>query len=145
MAVVIILTEAGFGCAKNTNQAQENTPKVPQTAEPTPAPAPTPTPAPAPAPAPTPVPPAPTPAPAPTAKGYTLTQVAAHKSSSDCWSAINGKVYDLTDFIYQHPGGARNIISICGIDGSSAFDAQHYGSGKVERELASYLIGDLIK
>jgi len=39
-------------------------------------------------------------------KTYTLAAVKAHKSASNCWSAVNGKVYNLTKWVKKHPGGA---------------------------------------
>jgi cytochrome b involved in lipid metabolism len=72
-----------------------------------------------------------------------MAQVAQHNNASSCWSAINGKVYDLTNWISQHPGGPEHILSICGIDGSSAFNAQHAGNAQVEAVLQQFYIGDL--
>ena len=78
-------------------------------------------------------------------KTYTMTDVATHKNASSCWSIINDKVYDLTSWIGQHPGGPQRILSICGSDGSSAFNDQHGGQRRPERELAGFYIGDQSK
>lgn len=59
------------------------------------------------------------------AKTYTSAEVAAHNTSSSCWTIINGNVYDLTAWIFQHPGGEGAILSICGVDGTQAFEGQH--------------------
>lgn len=75
--------------------------------------------------------------------GLTMTDVQAHATASDCWSAVNGNVYDLTDWISRHPGGAADIEAMCGIDASSAFDAQHAGQAQPEQELAQFLVGPL--
>ena len=80
-----------------------------------------------------------------TQKGYTLAQVATHNSVSSCWSTVNGKVYDLTSWIGRHPGGQQAILSICGKDGSAAFNDQHSGQRRPANELAGFLIGSLIK
>jgi len=37
------------------------------------------------------------------AKSYTLAEVAKHASTSSCWSAIDGNVYNLTNWINLHP------------------------------------------
>lgn len=110
----------------------------------TPPPAPKPvTPPPAqPRPVPTPVPPVITPPPV-GPKTYTLAEVSTHKDSTSCWSAISGTVYDLTAWITKHPGGAANILSICGKDGTSSFTGQHEGEPKPANILAGYEIGIL--
>jgi len=78
-----------------------------------------------------------------TEKTYTMAQVAQHKDATSCWAAINGGVYDLTDWINQHPGGPEAILSLCGTDGSAAFNAQHGGQRDPARELAKLKIGIL--
>jgi hypothetical protein len=80
---------------------------------------------------------------APTQAGITLAQVAQNKSADSCWSAIDGNVYDLTRWINSHPGGAAAIRSLCGVDGSVAFAAQHYGQVRPVSRLAMYLLGPL--
>lgn len=88
---------------------------------------------------------APAPVPAPGAKTYTMADVAKHNSGTSCWTAINGGVYDVTSWINQHPGGAQAILSLCGIDGSAAFNGQHGGQARPESELATFKIGTLVK
>lgn len=78
-----------------------------------------------------------------TATSFTMADVAKHNSGSSCWTAINGNVYDVTSWINQHPGGAQSILSLCGIDGSSAFNGQHGGQRRPEAELATFKIGAL--
>lgn len=74
---------------------------------------------------------------------FTAAQVAKHNSASDCWTSINGTVYDVTAWIDQHPGGSQRILNLCGIDGSSAFDNQHNGQPKPETILAGFEVGTL--
>jgi len=38
-------------------------------------------------------------------KSYTSTEVSEHLNGSSCWLILDGKVYDVTLFISQHPGG----------------------------------------
>lgn len=89
--------------------------------------------------------PAPTPAPGTAVKSYTLAEIALHKDSKSCWTAINGSVYDVTGWISQHPGGSGPILSLCGKDGSPAFDNQHGGQARPASELAGFKIGTLKK
>jgi len=48
-----------------------------------------------------------------------------HSSNDDCWVAIHGYVYDLTNFAEEHPAGAESIYNLCGTDGTGAFQAVH--------------------
>ena len=89
--------------------------------------------------------PTPTATPTPTPAGYTMEQVKANNTSSKCWSVINGSVYDLTNWISSHPGGAGAITSMCGTDGTSAYVNQHKGQGQPASRLAGYLLGPLAK
>lgn len=85
--------------------------------------------------------PSPSVSPGSAVKAYTMAQIATHGTSASCWTAINGSVYDLTSFINQHPGGPDRILSICGIDGSDAFNARHGGNSRPEQVLATMKIG----
>jgi len=85
----------------------------------------------------------PTPTPTPTPKEFTLAQVAANNTSSSCWSAISGTVYNLTSWIGSHPGGPSAIVSLCGVDGTSYFLAQHRGQSKPMQRLSGFLLGPL--
>ncbi len=35
------------------------------------------------------------------------------------------QVYDLTDFVEEHPGGPESVTAIAGKDGTASFDAVH--------------------
>ena len=49
-------------------------------------------------------------------KEYTLEQVKTHNKADDCWLVINGLVYDVTNFLCEHPGGDYIILSNAGQD-----------------------------
>ena len=72
-----------------------------------------------------------------------MADVAAHASEESCWVAVDGGVYDLTDWIGQHPGGADRILALCGTDATTAFTAQHSGDSRPQTQLARFKIGDL--
>ena len=76
--------------------------------------------------------------------GYTLAEVAEHASPNDCWTVVNGNVYDLTGFASSHEGGAANIHRLCGIDGTAAFTGQHGGESRPESQLSQFLLGPLV-
>jgi cytochrome b involved in lipid metabolism len=73
----------------------------------------------------------------------TINEVALHATVDDCWSVVNGNVYDLTQWINEHPGGSGPVESMCGIDASTPFSNQHNGQGEPETALASFQIGIL--
>ncbi len=77
------------------------------------------------------------------AKGYTLAEVAKHNKSTDCWTAVSGNVYDVTDFIPGHPGG-KDIIKACGKDGTSLFKSERdHVEQNAMGTLEGYFIGKL--
>ena len=56
-------------------------------------------------------------------KEYTLAEIAQHTSSESCWIAIHGKVYDISAFLNEHPGGAEIILEECREGGRNGRDA----------------------
>ncbi len=74
---------------------------------------------------------------------YTMETVRVHNSRSDCWSVINGGVYDLTSFVSRHPGGSKSITRMCGDDGSRAFNKEHGRDRSANSSLVSLKIGTL--
>jgi cytochrome b involved in lipid metabolism len=68
-------------------------------------------------------------------------EIKVHNLKSDCWSIVNGNVYNLTTYVKSHPGGATVIANICGKDGSNAFVNQHNTQGKPNKVLSSFLLG----
>lgn len=55
-------------------------------------------------------------------------ELSRHNSATDCWVAIDGKVYDFTDFLSEHPPGPDSIVNLAGTDGSKAFYDAHSAS-----------------
>ncbi|EIW64799.1 uncharacterized protein TRAVEDRAFT_68523 [Trametes versicolor FP-101664 SS1] len=54
-----------------------------------------------------------------------LDEVAKHNSRSSCWVIIKDKVYDVTEFLADHPGGAKIILKYAGKDATSAYEPIH--------------------
>ena len=86
-----------------------------------------------------------TPTPVATTAGYTMAQVAANNSAKSCWAVIEGSVYNLTAWINSHPGGSGAIISLCGTEATSIFNAQHANQSRPSSRLSGYLLGPLAK
>lgn len=82
---------------------------------------------------------------------YSKEVVAKHNTISDCWTIIEGNVYDLTAYVQIHSGGDE-ILRACGIDGTTLFkerktaEGDDVGTGTphsstAETELKTLLIG----
>jgi cytochrome b involved in lipid metabolism len=56
------------------------------------------------------------------AKEYSTQEVAAHTKSSDMWMVIHGKVYNVTDFVSEHPGGEEIMMEQAGQDATESFE-----------------------
>lgn len=52
-------------------------------------------------------------------------EVSQHASESSCWLAIDGVVYDMTNFLNEHPGGKKALLREAGKDATDSFDAVH--------------------
>jgi cytochrome b involved in lipid metabolism len=48
------------------------------------------------------------------AKVYKLEDLKKNNTEKSCWLAVNGKVYDVTTFLEEHPGGYDIILSSTG-------------------------------
>ncbi len=78
----------------------------------------------------------------PAEKTFTLSDVAKHAVSTDCWMAVDGSVYDVSPYIKAgiHPGGEKILLG-CGKDASAMFAQIH--SDKAYQMLNGYGIGKL--
>ena len=63
-----------------------------------------------------------------------------HKSRSDCWTCINGKVFNITPYVDFHPGGVDEIMKCAGRDGTSLFNKYHSWVN-ADRMLENCIIG----
>ncbi|KZT36375.1 hypothetical protein SISSUDRAFT_70436 [Sistotremastrum suecicum HHB10207 ss-3] len=51
--------------------------------------------------------------------------VAQHNSRESCWIIVHGKVYDVTEFLDDHPGGSKIILKYAGKDATEEYDPIH--------------------
>jgi 4-hydroxysphinganine ceramide fatty acyl 2-hydroxylase len=76
---------------------------------------------------------------------YTSSQVAAHTSSDSCWIIYNNKVYNVSEFLADHPGGDDLILDYAGKDVTAVMKdvLEHEHSEAAYDILADYCIGTL--
>lgn len=78
---------------------------------------------------------------------FTAEDVAGHASLSTCWVSRNGKVYDVTAFLADHPGGDDLILNHAGKDIGAVMQdpKEHDHSDSAYDMLEEYIIGRLGK
>ncbi|GKU86069.1 hypothetical protein SLEP1_g59779 [Rubroshorea leprosula] len=75
-------------------------------------------------------------------KVYTLAEVSEHNTPKDCWLVIDGKVYNVTKFLEDHPGGDEVLLSSTGKDATDDFeDVGHSSTAKAMMD--EYYVGDI--
>ncbi|KAA0704894.1 Cytochrome b5 [Triplophysa tibetana] len=75
-------------------------------------------------------------------KYYRLSEVEERNSFKSTWIIIHNKVYDVTKFLEEHPGGEEVLREQAGGDATESFE--DVGHSTDAREMASsMLIGEL--
>nr|P49097.1 RecName: Full=Cytochrome b5 [Cuscuta reflexa]AAA62621.1 cytochrome b5 [Cuscuta reflexa] len=75
-------------------------------------------------------------------KVYSLAEVSEHSQPNDCWLVIGGKVYDVTKFLDDHPGGADVLLSSTAKDATDDFeDIGHSSSARAMMD--EMCVGDI--
>lgn len=72
---------------------------------------------------------------------FTAEEVALHNTENDCWIIVDDKVYDVTDYISDHPGG-DSIMNNAGGDSSIGVHGPQHPASMWD-VLALYYIGDI--
>ncbi|KAL8150225.1 hypothetical protein V2J09_020033 [Rumex salicifolius] len=75
-------------------------------------------------------------------KLFAMQEVSEHNTKEDCWVVIDGKVYDVTTYLDEHPGGDDVFFDVAGKDANEEFeDAGHSDSARELMEM--FCIGEL--
>ncbi|XP_058878524.1 cytochrome b5-like [Acipenser ruthenus] len=75
-------------------------------------------------------------------KYYRLEEIQQHNSYKSTWLIIHNKIYDVTKFLEEHPGGEEVLGEQAGGDATESFE--DVGHSTDAREMTStYLIGEL--
>ncbi|KAF5865866.1 hypothetical protein ETB97_001933 [Aspergillus alliaceus] len=73
---------------------------------------------------------------------YSTAEVASHNRKDDIWIIIHSKVFDITRYCQDHPGGAEVLIEAAGTDATEAFEDVGHSEDSVEI-MQEFLIGSL--
>ncbi|XP_061449850.1 cytochrome b5 isoform X2 [Rhineura floridana] len=73
---------------------------------------------------------------------FTLAEVEKRNTDKETWLVISGRVYDVTRFLDEHPGGEEVLLEQAGRDATESFeDVGH--SVDARKMLEQYLIGEV--
>ena len=73
---------------------------------------------------------------------YSREEVASHADNSSLWIILNDKVYDVTKFMLEHPGGEEVLLQWAGQDATDSFnDVGHSADARAMTN--DYMIGEL--
>jgi len=76
----------------------------------------------------------------PAVKSYTLDEINEHNNGKSCWLIVDDRVYDVTKFLEEHPGGEEVLLEQGGQDSTESFE--DVGHSEDARELMEeYFIG----
>ncbi|XP_072135916.1 cytochrome b5 type B isoform X2 [Mobula birostris] len=75
-------------------------------------------------------------------KYYSMEEVKTHNKSKSTWLVIHDKVYDVSKFLEEHPGGEEVLFEQAGGDATESFEDVGHSSDAREM-LKQYFIGEL--
>ncbi|KAF2743851.1 putative cytochrome B5 [Sporormia fimetaria CBS 119925] len=71
-----------------------------------------------------------------------MDEVKKHSRKDDLWVVVHNKVYDITKYLDDHPGGIEVLVEVAGADATEAFE--EIGHSEEAREaLEPFYVGDL--
>ncbi|PLB50367.1 hypothetical protein P170DRAFT_463590 [Aspergillus steynii IBT 23096] len=73
---------------------------------------------------------------------YTLEQVKNHCKPDDVWVVLHNKVYGITKYLEDHPGGGAILLEVAGTDATDAFEEIGH-SDEAREQLEPFYVGDL--
>jgi len=73
---------------------------------------------------------------------YSLEDVKKHNKANDNWMVIHGKVYDVSAFGDDHPGGPEVLTAKAGRDTTDDFE-EVFHSESARNQLKDYVVGRL--
>ncbi|GAB2295144.1 hypothetical protein Dimus_029318 [Dionaea muscipula] len=77
-------------------------------------------------------------------KYITEEELRTHNKKGDLWISIQGKIYDVSEWVKQHPGGEEPLLNLAGQDVTDPFIAFHAASAwqRLDKFFTGYYISD---
>ena len=73
---------------------------------------------------------------------YTKADIAKHNKPDDCWIILGSKVYNVTRFLEDHPGGSEVLLDVAGKNATDGFiEAGHITNYSILQIMKDFLIG----
>jgi len=83
-----------------------------------------------------------------TQQALTMEEIARHCDENDCWIILgeigHEKVYDITRFMYLHPGGYEILMEVAGKNAQEAFENVQHSLAAKDR-IQDFCIGKLAR
>uniref|UniRef100_A0A8C2TU56 Cytochrome b5 type B n=1 Tax=Coturnix japonica TaxID=93934 RepID=A0A8C2TU56_COTJA len=73
---------------------------------------------------------------------FTLEEVGKRNSNREAWLVIHGRVYDVTRFLEEHPGGEEVLLEQAGRDATESFEDVGHSTDAREM-LKQYYVGEI--
>ncbi|RDD37388.1 Cytochrome b5 [Trichoplax sp. H2] len=75
-------------------------------------------------------------------KTFTRSEVIEHDKSESLWLVVHNKVYDVTNFMVEHPGGEEILLEMAGKDATIAFEENGH-SVDARALMGNYYVGNI--
>ncbi|CAJ0762951.1 22880_t:CDS:2 [Entrophospora sp. SA101] len=69
-------------------------------------------------------------------------KIVQHNTESSIWIVVHDKVFDVTNFLNEHPGGVKVLMKMAGTDATKQFDDFHT-LGTLEKYSSKLFIGKI--
>ncbi|KAK9372360.1 uncharacterized protein V1513DRAFT_427617 [Lipomyces chichibuensis] len=73
----------------------------------------------------------------------TVDELKLHSTQEDAWTALGGKVYNISPYMRYHPGGVKELMRCAGRDGTKLFNITHVWVN-YDRMLSNCFVGYLV-
>lgn len=77
-------------------------------------------------------------------KTYSLAEVKAHNTNKSTWIVIHNNIYDVTEFLNEHPGGEEVLLEQAGKEATEAFEDVGHSTDAREM-MKKFKVGELIE